>query len=315
MEDYGYFDPIEAKKINKEATKVFLEHNKATENDIAELLHSYIPKYNLFKTEFYALPAGKIKLAKNHIIERQKILKQLADSMIVETCKYVAHSFYCTNFLNDIENKIDNLERSFRKGDLDKVIAGLNLKSNKIQINVSEKAGKIDIVMGGYKIQADKKEFAYNCLFKSFPKTHTSRAKAENFTNHYLKKAENIKASAFKTASLINDLRSNMEKLKREANSPAQKENFAKYMEKFNEFKEEFFEKAEYRVYCYLKKSHDSKMRKQVLKSLKTAQRAEMDKNPQNKELISANTLMKLLGDASENLINLNQQSNDKGME
>ena len=187
MDDYGYVDPIEAKRINEEAAKMFLEHKKATESDIAQLLKSFVPKFNKLKAEFYTLPAGKIKLCKKDIAKEQQLLAQLSESMALETARYVAHSFYYTNFLNDVENQIDNLERDFRNGDLNKIIATLNLKNNKIQIRASENPDKIDMIMNGYKMEADKKAFVYDCLFKSFPKPYNN---ASREGKKYLKTTE-----------------------------------------------------------------------------------------------------------------------------
>ena len=322
MDDYGYYDLTTAAKVNREAAQDYLDFHKANESEIVKLLSSFISKYRELKNEYYALPAGKIKLAKKHINEKTDLLYQLANVMTVESAKYIAHSYYSTYVLSGVENKIENLERNYRNGELNIIIACLNLTNNKIQIKLDANDNLINIIMDGHKVQACKKDFIELCLFKSFPKPYTSREKAESFKAHYLQKAEKIKKSAKITLNLIKDLQGNINKLETEAKTAVEEENYALYIVKYKEFETELTKAADNRISAYVKKAPDSKLKKQVLKSLKNSQKAEMDKNPQNKELVTFQTVVNLLADIDAGLVNLGESLSEgsdiktnKGME
>ena len=122
--------------------------------------------------------------------------------------------------------------------------------------------------------------------------------------------------------SLIKDLQDNENKLKTEAKSQIEKENYALYMVKYNKFKAEFAKTAENSIFAYIKKAPDSKLKKAIKKSLTNAQKDEISKKSENQDLVSPATLVKLLADIDAGLVNLGEgkgnsadANSNKGME
>lgn len=336
MDDYvTYYSPSEAAQINKQAAQDYLDFHNASESQIIELLNSFMPKYRELKEEFYTLPAGKIKLAKKHINEKTNILYQLADVMTKEAAKYIAHSFYCNNIENlntkavslerifrNVNERITSLERKYNNGELNDVILDLNNENNKIQVKLDVNPDLVNITMNGRAFQADKKAFVWLCVFKSFPAKYTSREKAGRFCDYYLKKAEEIVKEAGIPLSLIKDLQANIKKLETESKTHLAKEDMALYMVKYNQFKAEFVKSAKNSIFAYANKAPDSKLKKEIKRSLLKAQKDEISKNSENKELVSPATLIKLLADIDAGLVNLGEgkgnsadANSNKGME
>ena len=149
----------------------------------------------------------------------------------------------------------------------------------------------------------------------SYPAPHTSVEKANRFIASYQKKLTSLVDGMIKTRKEKDARIKKIEGLKVEANSEPEKEQFEEFTKKYQEFEKEIYSDNKFRIEQYIKKSPDSEIKKQILKSLNRSKYKAMSKNPNDYELVTAKTMFDLVGDVANNLINLNEHTQDKGME
>ncbi len=289
-------------RLNREATQVALEFNRATEKDIVEMLNSYVPKYKEMQKQYYSFANGKIKAENAQIRSLDQILQNAKKQAIKAQISLDAYIEYVKYSSSNIEHIIDCFERDISEEEVKQSTTGI--------------VKKIDLVLDKRYCLKDYNYLEYaRAKLASYPAPRTSVEKANRFIASYQKKLTSLVDGMIKTRKEKDARIKKIEGLKVEANSEPEKEQFEEFTKKYQEFEKEIYSDNKFRIEQYIKKSPDSEIKKQILKSLNRSKYKAMSKNPNDYELITAKTMFDLVGDVANNLINLNEQTQDKGME
>lgn len=289
-------------RLNREAAQVALEFNRATEKDIVEMLNSYVPKYKEMQKQYYSFANGKIKAENAQIRSLDQILQNAKKQAIKAQISLDAYAEYVKYSSSNIEHRIDCFEREISEEEIKQSTTGI--------------VKKIDLVLDKRYCLKDYNYLEYaRAKLASYPAPHTSVEKANRFIASYQKKLTSLVDGMIKTRKEKDARIKKVEGLKLQANSEPEKEQFEEFTKKYQEFEKEIYSDNKFRIEQYIKKSPDSEIKKQILKSLNRSKYKAMSKNPNDYDLITAKTMFDLVGDVANNLINLNEQTQDKGME
>lgn len=289
-------------RLNREAAQVALEFNRATEKDIIEMLNSYVPKYKEMQKQYYSFANGKIKAENAQIRSLDQILQNTKKQAIKAQISLDAYVEYVKYSNSNIEHRIDCFEREISEEEIKQSTTGI--------------VKKIDLVLDKRYCLKDYNYLEYaRAKLASYPAPYTSVEKANRFIASYQKKLTSLVDGMIKTRKEKDARIKKVEELKLQANSEPEKEQFEEFTKKYQEFEKEIYSDNKFRIEQYVKKSPDSEIKKQILKSLNRSKYKAMSKNPNECELVTAKTMFDLVGDVANNLINLNEQTQDKGME
>lgn len=293
----GLYD--DKNKLNREAAQVALEYSKATEKDIIELINSFVPKYLEFKQKFYSFANGQIKNEQREISALHKVLQNMKQNAIKMQISLDAYNEYIT-YSASIENKIENFEREIAR--------------EKVNQTKTGEVKKINLVLDKrYTIKNfDYLEYA-QAKVQSYPKPYTSVEKASSFAKSYQNKLSYWVDSMISIRKDMESKQKKIDELKPQAIS--EEAEYNSFMEEYKQFESEVFDNFEYKLGQYLKKSPESEIKNRILKSLNATKFKEMKKDPKNFELITSKTCFNLIADVANKIINIQEQTNNKGME
>lgn len=286
-------------QLNREAAMVALEFSRATEKDIVELLTSFVPTFKSMQKKYYSFAYGKIKEEKNQIKKLDRILQNAKQQAIKAQISLDAYKEYAL-YHSSIEHKIDYFEREINEEEIKQSTTGIIKKK--------------DLVLDNRYCIRDYTYLEYaKAKLSSFPAPYTSVEKANRFISSYQKKLSGLVDNMITTRKDIDSRLKKIDELKLQTNN--EKEDFDEFTKQYQEFEKGIYKDCRYRVEQYVKKSPDSEIKKQIMKSLNRSKYQAMSKDPKECNLVTSKTLFNLVADVANDLIKLNEQTNDKGME
>lgn len=286
-------------QLNREAAKVALEFSHATEKDIIKLLNSFVPTFRLMKEKYYSFAYGKIKEQKSKIIELNKSLQATKAKAIKVQISLEAYKEYVF-YYSSIEHIIDVFQRKISQEEINQSISGIIKKKDLILDN------RYWLRNYNYLDYAKTKLFSY-------PDPYTSVEKANRFIESYQKKLSGLVDSMISIRKDIDHRLEQIDEYKLQTKNET--EEFDEFTKQYQNFEKEIYKDCRYRVEQYVKKSPDSEIKKQILKSLNRSKYKAMSKDPKEYNLVTSKTLFNLVADVANALVKLNEQTNDKGME
>lgn len=286
-------------QLNREAAQIALEVSRATEKDIIELLNSFVPTFKSMQKKYYTFAYGKIKEQKTKINELTKSLQTAKAKAIKAQISLDAYKEYVF-YRSSIEYRIDSFQRKIAQEEIKQSTTGIVKKQN--------------LVLDNRYCLRDYSYLEYaKAKLSSYPTPYTSVEKANRFIESYQKKLTGLVNSMISIRKDIDHRLEQIDEYKLQTKNET--EEFDEFTKQYQNFEKEIYKDCRYRVEQYIKKSPDSEIKKQILKSLNRSKYKAMSKDPKEYNLVTSKTLFNLVADVANALVKLNEQTNDKGME
>lgn len=311
---YSYYNMSrgEQKQYVDEARKIALEMRKATSNEIALSLAAAAKEYKKLLAKFYSTKDGQVsklkaRLAKLNEQKKLKISYGIRKSLEVNCFKdYINMLTYDNrhNLAEIIEKHVDNLYR--REDTINRMI------NDRVVDNLTREI----VIPPNYRVKVNTLQLCQTeraiWVEGKFPIKNMSSEKAGRFLSSAQKRANETGTLLAKLDQEISSVSEQLKVAQAQAASEEAKEERKKFNEASKKFSEELNNKLGQRIELFLKSETDSPFKSQISKTLKNAQKTQIEKKKKPCPLICPQTLLYLVHNVNNGNIQLPQEQSQQ---
>ena len=302
----------EQKQYIEEAKKIALKMRKATSNEIALSLAAAAKEYKKLLEEFYSTKDGQVsklkaRLAKLNEQKKLKISYGIRKSLEVSCFQdYINMLSYDNRYnlaeiiekhVDDLYRREDAINRMIKDGVVDNLTREIVIPPNyRIRVN------SIHICQEERRIWVEGK----------YPIKGMSKEKAMRFLSSAQKRANETGTLLAKLDQEISSVSEQLKVAQAQAASEEAKEERKKFNEASKKFSEELNNELGQRIELFLKSETDSPFKSQISKTLKNAQKTQIEKKKKSCPLICPQTLLTLVHNVNNGNIQLPQEQSQQ---
>lgn len=302
----------EQKQYIEEAKKIALKMRKATSNEIALSLAAAAKEYKKLLEEFYSTKDGQVsklkaRLAKLNEQKKLKIGYGIRKSLEVSCFQdYINMLSYDNRYnlaeiiekhVDDLYRREDAINRMIKDGVVDNLTREIVIPPNyRIRVN------SIHICQEERRIWVEGK----------YPIKGMSKEKAMRFLSSAQKRANETGTLLAKLDQEISSVSEQLKVAQAQAASEEAKEERKKFNEASKKFGEELNNELGQRIELFLKSETDSPFKRQISKTLKNAQKTQIEKKKKPCPLICPQTLLTLVHNVNNGNIQLPQEQSQQ---
>lgn len=302
----------EQKQYVDEARKIALKMRKATSNEIALSLAAAAKEYKKLLEEFYSTKDGQVsklkaRLAKLNEQKKLKISYGIRKSLEASCFQdYINMLSYDNRYnlaeiiekhVDDLYRREDAINRMIKDGVVDNLTREIVIPPNyRIRVN------SIHICQEERRIWVEGK----------YPIKGMSKEKAMRFLSSAQKRANETGTLLAKLDQEISSVSEQLKVAQAQAASEEAKEERKKFNEASKKFGEELNNELGQRIELFLKSETDSPFKRQISKTLKNAQKTQIEKKKKPCPLICPQTLLTLVHNVNNGNIQLPQEQSQQ---
>lgn len=302
----------EQKQYIEEAKKIALKMRKATSNEIALSLAAAAREYKKLLEEFYSTKDGQVsklkaRLAKLNEQKKLKISYGIRKSLEASCFQdYINMLSYDNRYnlaeiiekhVDDLYRREDAINRMIKDGVVDNLTREIVIPPNyRIRVN------SIHICQEERRIWVEGK----------YPIKGMSKEKAMRFLSSAQKRANETGTLLAKLDQEISSVSEQLKVAQAQAASEEAKEERKKFNEAAKKFGEKLNDELGQRIELFLKSETDSPFKSQISKTLKNAQKTQIEKKKKSCPLICPQTLLTLVHNVNNGNIQLPQEQSQQ---